>query len=204
MARVFAYCRVSTIDQHPENQAREIEAAGFRIERHRLISEKVSGSSSIEQRPAFTKLLDRLERDDVLVVTKLDRLGRNTIDVATTVQRLATRGVRVHCLALGGVDLTSPAGRMTMSVIAAVAQFERDLLVERTQAGLDRARSEGKTLGRPAVLTDAQRGTIRERLATGTSVSEVARQLGTSRQTVMRAREAGSLVPDQDIAPVAF
>jgi putative DNA-invertase from lambdoid prophage Rac len=87
------------------------------------------------------KLLDRLERDDVLVVTKLDRLGRNTIDVVTTVQRLATRGVRVHCLVLGGVDLTSPAGPMRMSVIAAVAQFERDLLVERTQAGLDRARS---------------------------------------------------------------
>ena len=135
------------------------------------------------------KLLDRLERDDVLMVTKLDRLGRNTIDVATTVQRLATRGVRVHCLALGGVDLTSPAGPMRMSVIAAVAQFERDLLVERTQAGLDRARSEGKTLGRPAVLTDAQRRTIQERLATGTSVSEIARQLGTSRHTVMRARD---------------
>src|ERR1700733_5066787 len=165
---------------------------GFAVEKRRLVTETVSGSSAIEQRPGFMKLLDRLERDDVLVVTKLDRLGRNTIDVATTVHRLAPRAGRVHCLALGGLDRTNPAGRITISVIAAVAQFERDLLVERTQAGLDRARSEGKTLGRPAVLTDAQRGTIRGLLATGTSVSEIARQLGTSRQTVMRAREAGS------------
>src|ERR1700693_6460808 len=96
------------------------------------------------------KLLDRLEQDDVLIVTKLDRLGRNAIDVATTVAKLADMGVRVHCLALGGVDLTSPAGRMTMGVINAVAQFERDLLIERTQAGLKRAKAEGVGLGRPA------------------------------------------------------
>ena len=141
----------------------------------------------------------------MLVVTKLDRLGRNTIDVATTVQRLlATRGVRVHCLALGGVDLTSPAGRMTMSVIAAVAQFERDLLVERTQAGLDRARSEGKILGRPAVLTDAQRGMIRERLATGTSVSEIAS--AARHQPADSDASAGGRVvsADQDIAPAVL
>jgi len=72
----------------------------------------------------------------VLIVTKLDRLGRNAIDVGATVAKLAHMGVRVHCPALGGVDLTSPAGRMTMGVINAVAQFERDLLIERTQSGL--------------------------------------------------------------------
>src|ERR1700722_16937653 len=186
MARMFAYCRVSTDSQDVTNQIREIEGAGFAVEKHRVIAETVSGSSCAAERKGFQKLLERMEASDVLVVTKLDRLGRNTIDVMQTVEKLATIGVRIHCLALGGVDLTSPAGRMTMSVIAAVAQFERDLLVERTQAGLDRARSEGKTLGRPAVLTDAQRRTIQERLATGTSVSETARQLGTSRQTVMR------------------
>jgi putative DNA-invertase from lambdoid prophage Rac len=75
------------------------------------------------------KLLDRLENGDVLVVTKLDRLGRNAMDVRTTVELLSTVGVRVHCLSLGGVDLTSPAGKMTMQVIAAVAEFERDLLI---------------------------------------------------------------------------
>jgi DNA invertase Pin-like site-specific DNA recombinase len=87
MARTFAYCRVSTLGQTVENQVREIEAAGFRVEKRRLVTETVSGSSAIEQRPGFLKLLDRLERDDVLVVTKLDRLGRNSIDVQTTVRR---------------------------------------------------------------------------------------------------------------------
>jgi putative DNA-invertase from lambdoid prophage Rac len=99
-------------------------------------------------------LLDRLERDDVLVVTKLDRLGRNSIDVQTTVKRLDEMGVRIHCLALGGVDLTRPSGKMTMGVIAAVAQFEKGLLIERTLAGQARAKAEGKKFGRPAALTD--------------------------------------------------
>jgi putative DNA-invertase from lambdoid prophage Rac len=189
MARTFAYCRVSTAGQTTENQIREIEAAGFKVGRRRVVSETVSGSSAIEQRPGFMRLLDRLEAEDVLIVTKLDRLGRNAIDVGTTVARLADIGVRVHCLALGGVDLTSPAGRMTMGVINAVAQFERDLLIERTQAGLERARAEGTTLGRPSLLTPAQRDQVRAKLAAGASVSALARQLGTSRMTVMRARD---------------
>ncbi len=76
-----------------------------------------------------------MEEGDILVVTKMDRLGRNAMDVRTTVETLAEMGVKVHCLALGGVDLTSSTGRMTMSVINAVAEFERDLLIERTHAG---------------------------------------------------------------------
>jgi putative DNA-invertase from lambdoid prophage Rac len=188
MPRTFAYCRVSTAAQTTENQVREIEAAGFKIDHRRVISETVSGSSAIDQRLGFMRLLDRLEADDVLVVTKLDRLGRNAIDVAQTVAKLEAMGVRVHCLALGGVDLTSAAGKMTMGVIAAVAQFERDLLIERTESGLARAKAEGKTLGRPAALTPSQRASVRDRLATGASVAAVARELGTSRMTVMRAR----------------
>ena len=78
------------------------------------------------------RFLDRLEQGDVLLATKLDRLGRNAIEVAATVAKLEAMGVRVHCLALGGADLTSPAGKLTMGVINAVAQFERDLLIERT------------------------------------------------------------------------
>jgi putative DNA-invertase from lambdoid prophage Rac len=94
--------------------------------------------------------MDRMEDNDVLVVTKLDRLGRNAMDVRATVEALAKTGVQVHCLALSGVDLTSAAGKMTMGVLNAVSEFERDLLIERTQAGLSRAKAEGKTLGRPA------------------------------------------------------
>jgi putative DNA-invertase from lambdoid prophage Rac len=190
MTRTFAYVRVSTTGQTTENQVREIEAAGFKVEPRRVIAETVSGSSVIQQRPGFMRLLDKLETDDVLIVTKLDRLGRNAIDVATTVERLAKAGVRVHCLALGGVDLTSPAGRMTMGVINAVAQFERDLLIERTQTGLQRAKAEGAIFGRPATLDASQVAAVRTALATGASVSALARQYETSRQTIMRARDA--------------
>ena len=139
MSRTFAYVRVSTTEQVSENQILEIEAAGFKIEPHRIISETVSGSRAISQRKGFSRLIDKMEKGDVLVVTKLDRLGRDTIDVSLTVEKLENIGIRVHCLALGGVDLTSSAGRMTMNVINTVAQFERDLLIERTQAGLSRA-----------------------------------------------------------------
>lgn len=188
MPRTFAYCRVSTADQTTANQILEITNAGFAVDNRRVVSETVSGSSAIEQRPGFMKLLDRLERDDVLICTKLDRLGRNSIDVQQTVAKLEAMGVRVHCLALGCVDLTSAAGKMTMRVIAAVAEFERDLLIERTHAGLERARKAGTQLGRPACLTDAQRASVREQIAAGVSVSSLAKQLGTSRMTVMRAR----------------
>ena len=205
MSRIFSYVRVNTFDQTIENQIREIEAAGFQVDKRRIVSETVSGSSAIEQRPGFLKLLDRLEADDVLIVTKLDRLGRSAIDVTTTVTKLASLGVRVHCLQLGGCDLTSPAGKMTMGVLSVVAQFERDLLIERTQAGLERAKAEGKTLGRPVLLTPVQQDQVRTKLAGGASVSAVAKAFNTSRQTIMRIRDhqdgqaASDLQrPDQD------
>ncbi len=138
------------------------------------------------------RLLDKLERDDVLIVTKMDRLGRNAMDVGATVAKLAGMGVRVHCLALGSLDLTSAAGRMTMGVVNAVAQFERDLLIERTNAGLARAKAQGKVCGRRAILDATQRAEARARLAAGASVSAVAKQLATSRQTIMRARDAAA------------
>lgn len=189
MPRTFAYVRVSTTGQTTENQVREIEAAGFEMEAHRVVSETISGSSALDQRAGFGQLLARLERDDVLIVTKLDRLGRNAMDVASTVAKLAGMGIRVHCLALGGVDLTSAAGRMTMGVINAVAQFERDLLIERTHSGLERAKAEGATLGRPASLDGGQVKAIKADLSSGSSVSALARRYKTSRQTIMRARD---------------
>ena len=189
MSRVFAYCRVSTTDQTTQNQIIEIKAAGFAIEVQRLIEESVSGSVAAKERPGFTKLIDRMESGDILVVTKLDRLGRNAMDVRATVEQLASLGVRVHCLALRGVDLTSPAGKMTMQVIAAVAEFERDLLLERTQSGINRAKAAGKQFGRPPALTMAERTAVLERLAAGINVTELAREFKTTRQTIMRIRE---------------
>lgn len=191
MARTFAYCRVSTGDQTTDNQVREIEAAGFKIEPQRVIAETVSGSVTAKERKGFARLLDRLEAGDVLIVTKLDRLGRNAMDVRTTVEALASNDVRVHCLALGGVDLTSSAGKMTMGVITAVAEFERDLLIERTQAGLSRARAEGTSLGRPSSLSDAQKAQVRSQRAAGVSLGLLAKQYRVSRSAIQRAEKTG-------------
>jgi putative DNA-invertase from lambdoid prophage Rac len=192
MSRAFIYARVSTVDQHTDNQVREIEAAGFAVDPKRIVAESISGSVTASERPAFAKLLDRLENGDVLIVTKLDRLGRNAMDVRATVERLDAVGVRVHCLALGGVDLTSAAGKMTMGVLNAVAEFERDLLIERTQAGLARSRAEGiKIPGRPSALKTEQQAEALRRLAAGESVSQLAREYKTSRTTIQRIRERG-------------
>ena len=190
MSRTFAYARVSTTDQTPANQLREIEAAGFTVDKRRVVTESISGSVSADQRPGFAELLLKMEDGDVLIVTKLDRLGRNAMDVRATVETLADRGIRIHCLALGGVDLTSAAGRMTMQVLNAVAEFERDLLIERTQAGIARAKAEGKSMGRPSVLSKPQRDDIRQQLSEGASVASLAKRYSTSRQTIMRVRNA--------------
>ena len=186
MSRVFAYCRVSTLDKTPENQVREINASGFSIEPNRIVTEQVSGSMPAMERPMFAKLVDRLEAGDVLVVTKLDRLGRNAMDVRATVERLEAANVKVHCLALGGMDLTSSTGRMTMGVLAAVAEFERDLLIERTQSGLARAKASGKALGRPARLNDQQRAAILEKRRAGGSLAQIAGEYGVSRSIIHR------------------
>ncbi|MDE1141282.1 MAG: recombinase family protein [Paraburkholderia tropica] len=189
MSRTFLYARVSTADQTTANQLAEVQAAGFSVEPKRIIQESISGSVPASERPGFSKLLDRLEADDILIVTKLDRLGRNAMDVRATVERLAEVGVRVHCLALGGMDLTSAAGKMTMGVLTAVAEFERDLLIERTHAGLARARAEGKVMGRPRALDDAKRNAVLGRLAAGDSVASIARDYKISRPTVSRIRD---------------
>ena len=189
MSRVFAYCRVSTTDQTTNNQEQEIASAGFTVAKQRIITETVSGSVAAVERKGFSKLLDRLEAGDVLIVTKLDRLGRNAIDVRATVERLEASGVRVHCLALGGVDLTSAAGKTTMQVINAVAEFERDLLIERTHAGIKRAKAEGKSFGRPSALSADQEIEVTKHIEAGIPIAQIARDYKTSRQTIMRLRD---------------
>ncbi len=183
MSRTFAYCRVSTTGQTTANQIQEIQQAGFAIQPQRAIEETVSGSVPAGERAGFQKLLERMEGGDVLVVTKLDRLGRNAMDVRATVELLEGRGIKVHCLALGGVDLTSAAGKMTMAVLSAVAEFERDLLIERTQSGLERAKREGKTLGRPAATTKEE---VQALKVAGVSQSGAAAKLDVSLSTIKR------------------
>ncbi|MBI6918743.1 recombinase family protein [Pseudomonas monteilii] len=191
MSRTFLYCRVSTAEQNTENQVQEVRAAGFAVQPGRVVEEKVSGSVPAMERHGFKRLLEKLEAGDVLLVTKLDRLGRNAMDVRKTVEHLESLGVRVHCLALGGVDLTSAAGKMTMQVLGAVAELERDLLMERTQAGVARARAEGKRLGRPEA-TDTTKAVQRLK-ATGLTQVEVASALAKGIATVKRHWNRGEV-----------
>ena len=190
MSRVFAYARVSTVDQLTENQREQIAQAGYSVDPQRFIEEKVSGSVTASQRPGFQKLLDKLEAGNTLVVTKLDRLGRDSIDVQQTVTLFQERGIRLVVLQLGNLDLTSSAGSLMVKMLAAVADFERDLIIERTQAGQARARAEGKHMGRPSKTTEAQKQDIRDKLRAGLTVSEVARQFNVSRSTVISVRDA--------------
>jgi putative DNA-invertase from lambdoid prophage Rac len=189
MSRVFAYCRVSTTDQNTSNQVQDIRAAGYEVDKRRVVEESISGSVSVKDRRSFQKLLERMEEGDVLIVTKLDRLGRNMLDVCATVKLLDTMGVRVVCLQLGGADLTSPSARMTMQILSSVAEFERSLLIERTQSGLARAKAEGKTLGRKPKLDVRQQIEVRARLAEGATVYQVAKDFGVARQVIMRVRD---------------
>jgi putative DNA-invertase from lambdoid prophage Rac len=189
-ARIYAYARVSTVEQLTENQRQQITQAGYEIPSRRFVEEKVSGSVPAMQREGFVKLLERMEEGDTLVVTKLDRIGRDSIDVQSTVRLFADRGIRLVVLQLGNLDLTSSAGALMVKMLAAVADFERELIVERTQAGQARARAEGKHMGRPSKTTDADKAAIRERLEAGASVSQVARDHGISRATVITIRDA--------------
>ncbi len=190
MSRAFAYARVSTVTQLTENQREQIKQAGYSIEKRRYVEETISGSVPALQRPGFVSLLDRLEEGDTLVVTKLDRLGRDAVDVQQTVKHFKARGVRLVVLQLGNLDLTSSAGKLMVGVLAAIADFERDLIIERTQVGLARAKTEGKRLGRPTKTTEKERQAIASALLAGRTVSEVARQYGISRALVHNIRDA--------------
>lgn len=184
---VFAYGRVSTGLQTTENQRLELINAGFKID-YWYADEGVSGKVSASQRQQFSLLLDKIRDGETLVVSKLDRLGRDAIDVLQTVRNLAERNIKVIVLQLGNTDLTSTAGKMLLMMLAAVAEMERDTLIERTQAGLARAKSEGKKLGRRPKTTNQQRTEIIQRLREGASVSEVARQYSVSRANIINIR----------------
>lgn len=186
---VFGYGRVSTGQQTTDNQRLELAQAGYEIEPDFWFADEgISGKVAASQRPAFKSLLSQIRKGETLVVSKLDRLGRDSIDVLQTVKQLADRQIKVIVLQLGNTDLTSPAGKLLLSMLAAVAEMERDLLVERTQAGLARAKAEGKRLGRPSKTTPEQRTEIQRRLGAGESVSALARFYGVSRATILNVK----------------
>lgn len=180
---VFGYGRTSTAEQTTENQRLEIEAAGYQLDE--WFEETISGKTSASQRPQFQAMLKQIRKNETLVVSKLDRIGRDAQDVMATVNMLAKREINLIVLQLKGMNLTSPAGKMMVRMLSAVAEMERDLLVERTQAGLARAKAEGKTLGRRPKTTEAQQATIKEAYAAGATVSALARDYSVSRATIL-------------------
>jgi putative DNA-invertase from lambdoid prophage Rac len=131
-----------------------------------------------------------MESGDTLIVTKLDRIGRDSIDVQQTVELFEKAGMRLVVLQLGNLDLTSSAGFLMVKVLAAMADFERDLIIERTQAGQARARAEGKHMGRPPKTTESQRVAIRNALDKGATVTSMAERYKVSRATIISVRAA--------------
>ncbi|MBV7568470.1 recombinase family protein [Pseudomonas sp. PDM27] len=178
----FAYGRVSTVLQDTENQRLELANAGWAIDY--WFADTISGKSASSQRPAFKELLTKIRDGETLLVAKLDRLGRDAIDVLQTVRDLGARNIKVVVHQLGSTDLTSPTGKLLLSMLAAVAEMERDLLIERTQAGLTRAKAEGKKLGRPSKITPERRSDILRSVAEGASISALARKYAVSRATI--------------------
>ena len=180
---IFGYGRVSTAEQTTDNQRLEIERAGYVVEY--WYADTVSGKAHTAQRKQFGVLLGKLRKRDTVVVSKLDRLGRDAPDVLSTIKSLANLGVEVVVLQLGKLDLASTPGKLMLAMLAAVAEMERDLIVERTQAGLVRAKAEGKVLGRPAKTTPEQRKAMVDAYEQNPNISVLARLYGISRATVL-------------------
>src|SRR5499427_4177419 len=147
---LIGYARVSTDDQDTSAQVAALKAAGC----ERIFREKASGGRW--DRPELHRLLDQLRKEDVLVVWKLDRLSRSLRDVLTIMERLEEARAGFRSLT-EAIDTTTPAGRMMMQMVGAFAEFERAMLRERTKAGLDAARREGRVGGRRPKLTPTQR-----------------------------------------------
>jgi putative DNA-invertase from lambdoid prophage Rac len=182
---IFGYGRVSTKEQQSENQRLELVRAGYDVS-YWFADEGVSGKVPAMQRAQFRILLDKIRDGETLVVSMLDRLGRDAQDIRATIKMLTARRIGVIVLQLGKLDLTSSAGKLMLTMLAAMAEMERDLLVERTRSGLERAKAEGKTLGRPASTTDEQRAVMITRFRASESISALSRDYGISRASVMR------------------
>lgn len=185
LSRTFSYLRVSTTEQTTENQRIAIERAGYLLQAQRIVSEEISGGVPALQRPAFKALVDhKLEQGDTLVVLKLDRLGRDNIDIQQTIQMLQDKGVRVVSLDLPFGELTSANGKMMMQIFAAFAEFERNRIKERTREGLERAKSQGKKLGRPHAKATTK--AVQKAKQDGLSQSQASKRLDLSIATVKR------------------
>ncbi len=189
-AMLIGYARVSTDDQDTAVQVTALKAAGC----ERIFREKASGGRW--DRPELHRLLDQLRKGDVLVVWKLDRLSRSLRDVLTIMERLGEAGAGFRSLT-EAIDTTTPAGRMMMQMVGAFAEFERAMLKERTKAGLDAAREEGRIGGRRPKLSAQQQAEIKRMVSKGEkTAADAARLFKIHPATVSRllARETRSKI----------
>jgi DNA invertase Pin-like site-specific DNA recombinase len=168
--RIGWCARVSTNDQETATQVAALKAAGC----ERIYREKASGGRW--DRPELHRLLDQLRKGDVLVVWKLDRLSRSLREVLTIIERLGDSGAGFSSLT-EAIDTTTPAGRMMMQMVGAFAEFERAMLRERTKAGLDSARREGRVGGRRPKLSEQQQSEIRKMITKGDKTAADAARL---------------------------
>jgi DNA invertase Pin-like site-specific DNA recombinase len=190
MGHLLGYARVSTTDQHLHVQVDALTAAGC----YRVFTETASGARA--DRPVLAQVLDQLRPGDTLVVWRLDRLGRSLRHLVDTVTRLAELDVGFRSLQ-EAIDTTTPGGRLVFHIFASLAEFERDLIRERTQAGLAAARARGRNGGRPPVLDLSQVELARELYASRRyTTAEIARRLKVGRSTLYRY-----LTPEAGLAP---
>lgn len=185
---VFAYVRVSTIDQTTSQQLTQITNAGYAVKRDRVYEEQgISGKVPALQREKFKELAGRLDKGDTLVVVKLDRLGRDTLDVITTIKWLVEeKEVAVSVLGLGVLD-GSPQSNLTMTMLAAFSTFERELISERTKAKLAQLKADGVRLGRPVKISnEALKTKAVELFGKGLSWRKVAGELGVALSTLQK------------------
>lgn len=184
---IYGYARVSTVKQSKngnslDEQRELLTAAGAQ----EIVTDSYTGTKM--ERPAFTGLLERLQEGDKLIVTKLDRFARTAVEGGAIVKELHERGVTIHILNMGIADNT-PMGRLMVTMLLAFAEFERDMIVERTQAGKAIARDKGIQVdGRPKKFTPAQMAHAMQLLGKGNSYTQVAEMTGISKATLTRAR----------------
>lgn len=180
MAHLLGYARVSTVEQNADLQRDALKAAGC----YRIFVDTASGK--LDERPQLTAVLDQLRPGDTLVVWRLDRLGRSLRHLIETVTGLAERDVAFRSLT-ESIDTTTPGGRLIFHVFGALAEFERELIRERTVAGLAAARARGRQGGRPSVMTDDKLTIARQMYESKIHTMEaIAKVVGVSRASLYR------------------
>ena len=181
---IYGYARVSTAGQTLAAQDAESTKAGAA----KVYRETASGTKT--DRPVLAKLLKRLEPGDVLMITRLDRLARSTRDLLNILDAVGKAGATFKSLADGWADTTTPHGRLILTVLGGLAEFERELIRARTGEGRARARARGVHMGRPVKLNAFQREEARQRRDAGETLVDIARTYGVSHMTIARAVEA--------------